>query len=399
MKQSLCRFLLLWFAGSSAAFCQVYLMQAPQFAQAGQAVPIRAIVESTPTAVTLTWVSGSETGVLDMAFNADGSCWTATIPADAVAGTELTYTVTADDAQGSAASEDCTLSICPAYTVLEPKQMTLRQATLAETVWNSSARAFGLLKPENGPPIGPASIAFHKGRVYLLDSVNERILSFSKAGKSRTEVPIATSFASDLVVDPTNDSLLVISQLEDKIYRIRKGKVAKTVPVKLKRSFEYPAQFVFDRDTQSLHTQQQNRRGKRASVMNKNTSVQTADQPTEQNLPVLTDVRDHQLQVKADGNPQIFAVEFQQPVGFIDEAVVDDNGIVWVLFTLQGDYRVRRLARIDTVNAQAQTALIDVWFSFDATRRMAVTDSGVVLMTGDETQGRMVTFDYAGGVQ
>jgi hypothetical protein len=398
MKQSLCRFLLLWFAGSSAAFCQVYLTQSPQFAEAGQAVPIRAFVESTPTAVTLTWIGGSETGSLDMAFNA-GGCWTATIPADAVAGTELTYTVTANDDQGSTASPDCTLAICPAYTVLEPKPMTLRQATLAETVWNGSDRAFGLLKPENGPPIGPASIAYHKGRIYLLDSVNERILSFSKANKTRTEVPIATSFGSDLVVDPTNDSLLVISQLEDKIYRIRKGKVSKTVPVPLKKSFEYPAQFVFDRGTQSLHTQQQNHRGKRAAVMSNNVSVQTADQPIKQNLPVLTDVQGHQLQVKADSNPQVFAIAFQQPVGFIDEAVVDDNGVVWVLYTLQGDYRVRRLARIDTVTAQAETALIDIWFSFDATRRMAATDTGVVLMTGDETQGRIVTFDYTGGVQ
>jgi hypothetical protein len=400
MKLSVSRSLSVWLVllGCSTAFSQVYLLQAPQFAEAGQAVRIRAFVETPPTTVTLSWTSGTASGEESMTLNPQRGYWAADIPSDAVAGTELSYTVTAENDQGEAASPDCTLIITPAYTLLEPRMMELHQSTLAEAAWNSNDSAFGLLKPENGPPVGPASITYHKGRVYLLDSVKGRVLGFSKADKSRTATALPTSIATDLVVDPTDDSLVVVSQLEDKIYRFRNGKLNRTESVPMKKSYEYPAQFNYDRHSRSLYTQQPNRLGKRAAVLRQGAPRQAAERSDEQNLQVLTEVQDHQLRVKLDSNPQIFAVEFSQPVGFIDEAVVDENGTVWVLYTLKGDYRIRRLARIDTINAQAETALINVWFAFDATRRMTVTDSGVALMTGDEAQGRIVTFDYAGGL-
>lgn len=400
MKLSCSRSLSIWLVlwSCSTAFCQVYLLQTPQFAEAGQAVRIRAFVETQPTAVTLSWTNDTASGEESMALNLQRGYWAAEIPSDAVAGTELSYTVTAENDQGAAASPDCTLIITPAYTLLKPQMMELHRSTLAEAAWNSNDGAFGLLKPENGPPLGPASITYHKGRVYLLDSVKGRILGFSKADKSRTATALPTSIATDLVVDPSDDSLMVVSQLEDKIYRFRNGKLNKTESVPMKKSYEYPAKFNYDRRSRSLYTLQPNRRSKRAAVLRQGAPRQAGEQSDEQNLQVLTEVQDHQLRLKLDSDPQVFAVKFSQPVGFIDEVVADENGVVWVLYTLKGDYRVRRLARIDTVKAHAETALINVWFAFDATRRMTLTDSGVALMTGDEAQGRIVTFDYAGGL-
>jgi hypothetical protein len=114
---------------------------------------------------------------------------------------------------------------------------------------------------------------------------------------------------------------------------------------------------------------------------------------------VLAEVQGDYLMVKINNNSQIFAIDCGQAVGYIDEEMVDENGIVWILYTLKGDYRIRRLARIDTVGEQAETAQINVWFPFYATRRMTLTDNGVALVAGDLRHGRIVAFDYAGGVQ
>lgn len=400
MKHLISRYFPIWLVAVtfSTAFCQVYLSQAPQFAEAGQTVQVRAFADNHSTNVTLAWISDTQNSSTEMVFK-DGA-WTAVIPAEAVQGTELSYTVTADDAQGTAASPDCTLYICPAYTRLKPHTMALRQTILAQATWNSNDSAFGLLKPENGPPVGPASIAYSKGSIYLLDSVNGRVLSFTRTGKPRPAMKIPTTDASDLVVDPTDNSLVVVSQLNDTIYRFRNGKLNRTQSVPLKKSFAYPAKFSYDRHTKTLYTGQQNRRDKKIAVTDRNTAGQTTAQsaPQDLNLQVVTEVQGNQLRLKLDNNPQIFSVEFQHPTGYVDEALVDDSGIVWILYTLQGDYRIRRLARIDTINATAETALINVWFSFDATRRMTLTDNGVALMTGDETQGRIIAFDYAGGL-
>ncbi len=100
-----------------------------------------------------------------------------------------------------------------------------------------------------------------------------------------------------------------------------------------------------------------------------------------------------------NGFSRIIAITFDKPVACIEESLADSNGVIWVLYTLQGDYRMRRLARVDTSKGLAETAETDIWFSFDATRRMALTRKGVVLFAGDMKEGRIVVFDYNGGVK
>lgn len=400
MIHALCkRFLIcLTLLSSSAVFSQVALFKAPRFAEAGRDISIQAIVDDAPKGVTLNWTGTTGQDQVAMTADADANRWTATIPAQAVEGTELTYTVTATyNDESQAASPDCTLFICPKYSVLEPKPLALQQTVLVQKEWSNDDAALGLLKPTDGPPLGPAAIACRNNIIYVLDSVKSRVLGFTKNGDTCTTIPVPTSNASDLVVDPADDSVIVVSQLEDKVYEFQNGQLNKTRSVSMRKNFEYPAKFSYDRHSKKLYARNQNRPEKLAAAPDQASTGDLTEQPkTEQ---VMTDVQGQDLILKTDNSSDIFVIPFDQRLGYIDETVTDGNGIVWVLYTLQGDYRTRRLARIDTLNAQAETAQINVWFSFDATRRMTLTDTGVALMTGDASHGRIVTFDYAGDRQ
>lgn len=397
MTHALCkRFVIcLTLLTGSAAFSQVCLSEAPRFAEAGRDIAIQAVVDDSAKNVTLNWTCSSGKYQAEMTADGEANRWTGTIPAQAVEGAELTYAVSAAYDDGSStASPDCTLFICPEYTILEPQPLAVQQTILVEKEWNSDDGAFGLYKSTNGPPLGPAAIAGHDGRIYVLDSVKNRVLGFTPDGDTFTTIPVPTSGASDLIVDPSNGSILVVSQLEDKVYEFQNGQLKETRSVSLKENFEYPAKFSYDCRAKTLYARNQNHLEKLAAVSNPSSPDDLTEQQKTQQ--VTTDVKGQNLILKTDNSPDIFAVPFDRPVGYIDETVTDGNGIVWVLYTLEGDYRARRLARIDTLNRHAETAQVDVWFSFDATRRMTVTDTGLALMAGDTSHGRIVTFDYTG---
>jgi len=383
---------------SSAVFSQVCLIETPRFAEAGQDIPIQAAVDGAAKDVTLSWTGRTGRFEAAMTADGDGNRWTGVIPAQAVEGSELTYAVSAGYEDASAASSpDCTLYISPSYTVLEPRPLTLRQNVPVQSEWNSDDAAFGLLQPADGPPLGPAAIATDNGILYVLDSVKSRVLGFTKDGDLATTIAVPTSHASDLVIDPTDGSVIVISQLEDKVYEFQGGQLKNSRSVSMRDNFEYPAKFSFDCRLRELYAPDQNQRERLACVSNPASSGGVTEPAKPQ--PVVADVQGQNLLLKTDSSPDIFVVPFDRPVGYIDETVTDGNGIVWVLYTLEGDYRSRRLARIDTLNARAETTAIDFWFSFDATRRMTVTDTGAALMTGDASHGRIVTFDYTGDLQ
>ena len=401
MIRSLSKRLPVWLVllSCSIAFCQVSILEAPRFAEAGQALKIQAFVDDKPVQVRLTWVSDTQTEIVNMALNVRGY-WTGAIGAHAVQGKELSYAVIADYDQGpTTTTPDYSLEICPTYTLLKPETMELKKTVLAQKKWHGDDKSFGLYKPEQGPAMGPASIACHKGNIYLLDTVKKRVLCFDKAGKSHPAVDIPTSKASDLIIDSTDDSLMVVSQLEDKIYRFRNGKLKNTQSARLKEGLEYPAKFCYDRHSKMLFAERQNRRKNLVPVIDQKPSLKAMDQPISKDAQILTEVQGDCLIVKIDSDSRIFAVDCGQAVAYIDEEMVDDNGIVWILYTLKGDYRIRRLARIDTTDALAETTQINVWFPFYATRRMTLTDNGVALMAGDLRHGRIVVYDYAGGVQ
>ncbi|MCE5187448.1 MAG: hypothetical protein LLF76_15110 [Planctomycetaceae bacterium] len=398
MINALCRrFLIcLTLLGSSQVFAQVSLFKAPRFAEAGHDIAIGAIVDDAAKDVTLSWTCGSDEYQAAMT-TAGANRWTGTIPAQSVQGTELTYRVAVGkDDQSLITSPDVTLFICPQYTVLKPQPLALQQTVVVEKEWNSDDAAFGLLTPADGPPLGPAAIAGANGILYVLDSVKHRVLGFTADGSLSTTIEVPTSHASDLIIDPADNSVIVVSQLEDKIHKFQNGRLHEARSAALRKNFEYPAKFSYDRDSKKLYAPNQNHPEKLAAA-NQTPASELVEQPKDQQ--VTAEVQGNDLILKTENSSNVLVLPFDQPVGYIDETVTDENGIVWVLYTLEGDYRIRRLARIDTLNARAETTQINVWFSFDATRRMTATPAGVALMTGDTSHGRIVTFDYAGDVQ
>lgn len=389
---------------SAVVFSQVSLTVSPRFAEAGQPVTIQAYAEANPTGLVLNWTGDAGSGQTAMTFEAAARRWTGTIPADAVQGSELSYTVTADyaDAQ-QAAGPDCTLFVCPVFSVLEPQTLELTQTVLVQEPWNQEP-GFGLLQPQEGPPLGPASIAYHKGLLHVLDTINQRVVSYTRDGQVERILEVPSELASDLLIDPSDGAVLVVSQLDNTVYRFRQGRLESMQSVPMKDAYEFPAKFNYDSGSKRLYARHQNRRDKLAPADDRRTANRPQNRSGRQtaaddakNKQIVTDVQGRQILLKTAASPAVFAVLFDEPVGYIDETVTDDNGIVWVLYTMRGDYRMRRLMRLDTVNATAETASINVWFAFDATRRMTATDTGTALLTGDESQGRIVLFDYAGG--
>jgi hypothetical protein len=391
-------FALLFLLYSSLAHGEVYMLNAKQFAQENQAIEIQAYADDSPASMFLEWTSNQNSGRIEMMPAMEH--WSATISSQDVQNDALHYTITADYSQNpSATSPEYVVYLCPEYTMLKPQALILKPMVLAKKKWNSDNDAFGLVQTEDGPEHGPASIACHNDKVYLLDSVKSRVLCFDQTGASQPEVALPTTTASDLAVDPADSSLIVVSQREDIMFRIRKGRTSQILPMGLNRKLAYPSKFSYDSSSETLLAEDAAKQNRLRKVIHQGKHIKSAAQQTETNPQVLSEARGNNILLRLDGNPQIFAVTFDKPVFCIEETLADSKGVVWILFNLEGDYQMRRLVRIDTVKKLAQTAETDIWFSFDATRRMALTRNGVVLFAGNSEEGRIVKFDYAGGVQ
>lgn len=381
------------------AYSDIYIHNAPQFSEQNRVVSIRAYVDGSPQSVILDWTSAQGQFQMEMASDAEPGYWSAAIPAQNVLGDTLFYKVIANDGQTSQPSPDYTLYICPEYTKLKLQAMALNAKVIAKKKWNNGQDAFGLKKSDQGAETGPASIAYEKGIIYILDSANCRILHFDSKGQMRAPITVPTDLASDIAIDDSDSSLFVIAQLEDKAYRLKAGKLFQTLPLGLNRKLVFPAKFSYNSYTETLYAEDTIKQNQRREVIRKGVNVSASISPTETAPEVICDIAGNSILLRISNNPQIFAAAFDQTVFCLEESAADSSGIVWILFTLEGDYRIRRLARIDTLKSLAQTAQTDIWFSFDATRRMALTENGIVLFAGDAEEGRIVRFDYNGSVE
>lgn len=258
-----------------------------------------------------------------------------------------------------------------AYLALKPQSMRLDQKVLLKKKWNDGPDAFGLDKPPGGEGarIGPAAVAFLNGNIYLLDNPNKRVLGFDQAGNRISSAPLTNTVASDLSVDASGTSLVLVDHMNNTVYRVDGNETTLLATASIKDDYPLGTRFSYDPASDSLSA-----------------SMGTEDQAAiDGNNVVLKLSKDNQL-----------GIAFDKPVACVEEVMTDAKGIVWVLFTLEGDYRMRRVARVDPVNGSAGVAEVDVWFDFDATRHMAATQNGVVIFAGDREEGRLVSFDYQG---
>jgi hypothetical protein len=259
------------------------------------------------------------------------------------------------------------------YVTLTNQVMRLTKKVLTTKKWNSGEDSFGLDKPpagQQGATVGPAAVAYLQGKIYVLDNANKRILGYDQAGSLVSSVALPNSVATDLSVEASGSSLVLFDHLNNRVYKVEGNELTLLGSVPLKEGYPLGTKFAYDAASNTLSTQEVHQDG-------------------------LADIEGNNL-ILGPKTGEPLAITFDKPVACVEEVVTDANGIVWVLYTLEGDYQMRRIARVDRAHGTVGLAEIDVWFAFDATRHMAATGNGVVLFAGDNQEGRLVAFDHAG---
>ena len=241
----------------ATTYSQIHLLDTPLFTEAGTPVAICAAVDGNPAAVQLNWTSDQQNGQLNLTQNAAGN-WSVVFPTSSAQGNVIHYTLVADfDTDGSVTSSPYVLYICSTFIELQPAPMTLNQNVIVRKKWNSND-AFALTVNQEGPVTGPASIACDDSSIYVLDNAKKRIVSFDHKGSTASfkRIVLPTSKANDLIINPTDNSFVVVSQLEDKVYHIKKnGRLKQTRSVDKLRKMTYPAKFSFNASDDALFAQ------------------------------------------------------------------------------------------------------------------------------------------------
>ena len=290
------------------------------------------------------------------------------------------------------------LELASRYPKILPKPMELKQKVLVSKKWNSGADSFGLNKPEGGQEgdaIGPASVLCVKDTIYVLDNVHNRIIAYDKEGNvlSTAQLP-SGGLAVDLVFNPTDSSLFVIDQYQDKIHLVKGNEVTTLDAVPLRESLVVGARFGYDAATGTLWAQDMENGGE-VPVL-RNGEIVKPDDRSQQMFSGATAVSQGQSILLTLKGGEVLNIPFDTRVACVEQTETDAKGIVWVMFTLDGDYHMRRVARIDPVQNTANVAALDIWFAFDGIRHMSSKDNGLVFFVGAEQEGRVVSYDYAG---
>jgi hypothetical protein len=287
------------------------------------------------------------------------------------------------------------------YPTLAPKPLDLTKKVLVSKKWNSGTDGFGLNKPaegQEGDVIGPASVLHANDSTYVLDNVHNRILNYDKDGRlvSTANLP-STGLATDLVFNPNDSSIFVIDHYADKIHVV-KGDDVTTLSVPLRESLIIGARFGYDASTGTLWAQDMENGGNVAVAVMQNGEVVDVDKRTSEILAPATvaHLGDKLIVTTQDGGA--VTVPLDKTIECVEQVETDRNGVVWVLFTLEGDYQTYRVARVDLAKNTAGVAQVDVFFTYDGTRRMTATDEGVVFFTSDEAEGHVIAFNNRGAL-
>ncbi len=288
-----------------------------------------------------------------------------------------------------------------AGTALIPKPMEMNKKMFFRKKWNSAEDALTRMEPPNqqeGGTMGPHSVAYADGITYVLDSVANYLKGYDKNGKMVSSLHLPnTRLPADLVVDPTDSSLFVIDQYEQKIYKAKGDKLTLLGDVPL-REFSLGEKFGYDAPSGTLYISSPERAGDVAVMINGQV-VDSNQRKIEQFSPAAGDFQEgnrNNLLLNLRGGQQL-TVTFETPILAVQEVATDRKGIVWVLYALQGDYRTFHVARVDPVKQTVGTFTMDYFYwAYDSVRHMATTDNGVVLLGGDKEEGRMFSLEYTG---
>ena len=287
-----------------------------------------------------------------------------------------------------------------AGTALIPTPMTVTRKVLVSKKWNDGPDAFGMKGPgvgEEGGVWGPASVACVNGEIYVMDNVHGRILRYDKDGNAMGSVALTNpSICGDLVANPTDSSLWVIDSDFNTITKVKGDQVIQTLSVPT-RNLTDRLLWGYDAASDTLFCQDSERGGDIPIL--KNGQVLSNAERTVEHLAAVTPDLDGASSLLLDfGKGRNVRIAFGQPLECVEQIVTDGKGNIWMLYNLTGDFRMRRLARIDPVSRTVGVAVLnDVWFAVDGSRHVAPTENGVVLFVGGQQEGSLVAFDYVGG--
>jgi DNA-binding beta-propeller fold protein YncE len=289
-----------------------------------------------------------------------------------------------------------------ASEVLTAQPVHFTKKVLLDKPWNGEPDALGRFDPVEGATLGPTSVACIGDTLYVFDNNDpgkRRLAVYDPNGRMSSSVPLPGGLSwADLVVDTSDSSLFVIDHALNKIYKIQGGKVSETGKVSL-RDFSLGMRFGYDEASGTLYVRDREQNGDIPILINgqpvdsSKRNVQTlspvwGDFDPENNYNLLLNFK--------DGSN--LRVAFDKRVESVDEMTMDRQGRVWVIFTLEGDYRVRRLARVDPVRKTAGVELLDLQFAYDCIRRMTPSGNGIVIVSGDDKKGFVRSYEYPGSL-
>jgi hypothetical protein len=286
--------------------------------------------------------------------------------------------------------------------------MQLVQSVLLERAWNSTPDGLGRLIPRardgsigEGVVLGPTAVAYANDLVYVFDNAErgrKRLVAYDASGRMISSVPLPGGESwGDLVVNPADSSVFVIDHLVDKIYEVQGDIVTELGPICL-RDFPVGLKFGYDEDSGTLYVHDYERGD--VPLITAGEPLDLEDRIVRNLEPVTGDLEEqdrHNVLLKLrDG--QELRIGFDAPVQCVEETIMDRHGIVWVLYTLEGDFQMRRLARVDPLRHTVGVTSLDVYFPYESTRNMVASGNGVVIVAGNEETARVLSFEYSGSL-
>jgi hypothetical protein len=280
--------------------------------------------------------------------------------------------------------------------------MQLTRKVLLEKTWNSAPDALGLTVPRDtdgsireGSFVGPGAIAFAGDSIYVLDSSGNRLAVYDRAGNMVSSIALPGTSYGDLVLSPTDSSLFVVDHLNDAILKVSGSDVSGVGSVSLKE-FSLGLKFGYDEASRTLYVHDFEFDRDIPLIVN-GQALEPEARVAQALAPVRGDFEEEDrrnILLKFKGGQEM-RIAFDVPVQCVEEMIMDRLGIVWVLYTLEGDFRMRRLARVDPLRQTVGVAPLDVFFLYDSTRHMTPSGNGIVIVAGDGDTGRVLSFEYA----
>lgn len=349
------------------------------FAANGEAVEVFAVIMGQPTDVVLTWDAGGVTGQ-DIMEEIEPCVYAGAISGDAVKG-PMTYRVKAYYAFGIVESQEYSLLAVPAIARVKAQSGTLARKVVISRPWGTGVGTFGFASEGEGASTIPASLAVNSAGISVLDTANNRVLTFDQAGKLCKKVDLPTDTASDLVADGAN--LVAVDQLNGKAFRIVGNTVAEeAISVK---GLPFGTKFSIDPAGKAL----QARDAAQGAMVSLATGARKA-------AAVAVQVKGGALTLGVGDD--VVAIDLGAQVIDAAEVVTDGKGVVWVLAGVaDGNGVAYKLLSFNAKRKAAKAATIQTYIPGDYTRRMVGANNGVLLFEGDSEAGRVVSFQPAGG--